>query len=141
MIVPPVLVVPRLRERLPLAIVKFDVLWREQLLEGPSSCEPFVGGDVVEDEGGSEVDDADVGVAVPSEHGADGFVEFGAAVFVDAAGVGPGKAAVVRAGFGAEEEEFVQAGAGGGVVDVDGEGLGECGLVKSSNWVTCDARG
>ena len=35
----------------------------------------------------------------------------------------------------------MQAGAGGGVVDVDGEGLGECGLVKSSNWVTCDARG
>lgn len=71
------------------------------------------------------MDDADVGVVVPSEHGADGFIEFGAAVFVDAACVRPGKAAVVRACFGAEEEEFVQADAGGDVGDVDGKGLCE----------------
>jgi hypothetical protein len=81
------------------------------------------------------VDDADVGVVVPSEHGADGFIEFGAAVFVDAAGVGPGKTAAVQAGFRAEEEEFVQAGTSGDIGDADGESVGEYGLVKSSiNW-------
>lgn len=82
------------------------------------------------------MDDADVGIVVPSEHGADGFIEFGAAVFMDAAGVGPSKGAVKRTGFGAEEKEFVEACASGDVGDVGGECLSERGLtVGCSNWV------
>ena len=74
------------------------------------------------------MDDADVGIAVPSKHGADGFVQFCAAIFADAAGVRPGKAAVVRTGFRAEVEEFVQAGMSGDIGDADGESVDEYSL-------------
>ncbi|KAF8546679.1 hypothetical protein OG21DRAFT_1490937 [Imleria badia] len=84
-----VLVVGECRERALSTVVKLDPLGCQELLQRPTAGEPRFMLEVDQGRRCGEVDDAEVGVGVPLEHGVNGLVESGGVGLVDTARVGP----------------------------------------------------
>ena len=84
-----VLVVGEGGECAPSLAVKFNSPRCQKLLECPTTCEPRFMLEIGQGRRVGEVDDAEVGVGIPLEHGVNGFAEFGGVGLVDTARVGP----------------------------------------------------
>ena len=76
-------------ELTPCFVVKLDPPGGQELLERPTALEPRFALEIRQGRRGGEVDDTEVGVGVPLEHGVNRLTEFGHVGLVDTARIGP----------------------------------------------------
>ena len=97
-------------ELTPCLVVKFDPLGGQELLQRPTALEPRFVLEIRQGRRGGEMDDTDVCVGVPLEHGVNRLAEFCHVFLVDTARIGPDELVPQRARRLAELQELGETG-------------------------------